>query len=114
MWGQSTVGPEPCWRGGGGEPGDPGPLEPPTGAVVLGAVDGSGLAADTIAAAPPTRSSAESAAVTTVRRMPEAAGREAAAIGSMIGVGTVTGADAGATGGVVHSIESPSCGMSGP
>ena len=63
MFGQSAVEPV-CCRGAGEVP------EPPDGAVVLGAEDGSGLAAETAAAAPPTRSSAESAAVMTVRRMP--------------------------------------------
>ena len=51
MFGQFAV--EPACLGGVVE--DP-PLD---GAVVLGAEDGSGLAAETAAAAPPTRSSAE-------------------------------------------------------
>jgi hypothetical protein len=85
------------------------PPEPSDGVVVvLGDADGSGLAADTSAAAPPTRSSADSAAVRTVRRRPELVGVEVAAIGSIAGGGTVAGAGAGTTGGVVHSMESPS------
>src|SRR5437899_10258609 len=42
----------------------------PDGAVVLGAVDGAGLAAETAATPPPTRSSAEMAPVRTIRRKP--------------------------------------------
>jgi len=103
------VEPEPCWRGAGCEPGVPGPLEPPDGAVVLGAVDGSGLAADTTAAAPPTRSSADNAAVITARRMPELLDTVAlGVVGSVAATGTATGTGAGTTGGVVHSMRSPS------
>ena len=85
MFGQSAVEPEPCWRGAARRS-----PEPPDGAVVLGAADGSGLAAETAAAAPPTRSSADSAAVMTVRRMPEPL--EVGAAGSIAGVGTSAGA----------------------
>jgi hypothetical protein len=42
----------------------------PDGAVVLGAVDGAGLAAETAATPPPTSSSAEIAPVRTIRRRP--------------------------------------------
>jgi hypothetical protein len=42
----------------------------PDGAVVPGAVDGAGLAAETAATPPPTRSSAEMAPVRTTRRKP--------------------------------------------
>src|SRR3954454_12830015 len=101
MWGQSTVEPEPCWRGAGCEPGVPGPLEPLYGAVVLGAVDGSGLAADTTDGAPPTRSSADSAAVITAGDMPEPV--DAVAM-DVVGSVAATGTDAGTTGGVVHSM----------
>ena len=58
MFGQFAVEPE-CVRGV--------PV-PPDGAVVLGADDGSGLAAETAATPPPTRSSAEIAAVRTVAK----------------------------------------------
>ena len=60
LFGQSPVVPE-CVRGA--------PV-PPDGAVVLGADDGAGLAAETTATPPPTRSSAETAAVRTARRTP--------------------------------------------
>ena len=63
MFGQFTVEPPVCFGGVVDVP----PLD---GVVVLGAAEGSGLAAETAAAAPPTRSSAEMAAVMTVRRMP--------------------------------------------
>jgi len=63
MFGQFAVDPPAC---SGGVVDDP-PLD---GAVVLGAADGSGLAADTAAAAPPTRSRAEMPAVITARRIP--------------------------------------------
>lgn len=45
-------------------------VPPPDGAVTLGAAEGSGLAAETTATAPPTRSIAETAAVRTVRLRP--------------------------------------------
>jgi hypothetical protein len=100
MFGQFTPEPEPCWRGAGAVP------EPPDGAVVLGADDGSGLAAETTAAAPPMRSSAESAAVRTVRRMPLEP-FEVDAAGSVGAKTTSTGGVAGTTGGVVHSMGAP-------
>ena len=63
MFGQFAVDPPACF---GGVVDDP-PLD---GAVVLGAADGSGLAADTAAAAPPTSSRPEMPAVITARRIP--------------------------------------------
>ncbi|MFL5651826.1 MAG: hypothetical protein ACJ77V_07135 [Chloroflexota bacterium] len=107
--GQSAAEPDPCCRGAGCVPGMPELPEPSDGAVVLGAVVGSGLAADTTAAAPPTRSSADSAAVMTARRGPEPVdevGLDDA--GSIAASGTATGTGAGTTGGVVHSMRSPS------
>ena len=65
--------------------------------VVLGAAEGVGLAAFTMAAAPPTRSSAETPAVRTARRIP--LGRVAGAAGTA-GVGGCAGA-AGRSGGAV-------------
>lgn len=102
--------PDPCWRGAGWVLVPPGAPDGAVvlGAVVLGAADGSGLAADTTATAPPTSSSAESAAVMTARRMPEPVEWEGSAIGSVAGVGTAAGAGAGTTGGVVQSMGSPS------
>jgi hypothetical protein len=55
----------------------------PEGAVAPGAVDGAGLAAETTATAPPTRSSAEMAPVRTMRRRP--IGRDPTAAGSTDG-----------------------------
>jgi hypothetical protein len=64
MFGQSALEPEPWLRGG--------VVVVPSDGVVLGAgeADGSGLAAETTATPPPTRSNAASAAVSTVRRTP--------------------------------------------
>jgi hypothetical protein len=99
MFGQLAVEPE-CCRGAGEVP------EPPDGAVVLGADDGSGLAAETAAAAPPTRSSAESAAVMTARRIPLEP-FEVGAAGSIAGGAISAGLGAGTSGGVVHSMDAP-------
>jgi hypothetical protein len=63
MFGQFAVEPPVCFGGVVDVP-------PFDGAVVLGADEGSGLAAETAAAAPPTRSSAEMPAVMTARRRP--------------------------------------------
>ena len=75
-FGQSALVPAPFWRGVW----VPEPLEPPEpsdGAVVPGDADGSGLAADTTAAAPPTSRSPEMAAVRSARRTLELVDREA-------------------------------------
>ncbi len=61
MFGQLAL--EPVWVRGVVVP----PLD---GAVVLGADDGAGLAADTAATPPPTRSRPETAAVRMARRQP--------------------------------------------
>ena len=69
-----------CPRRSGAAVWVPEPLEPPEpsdGAVVPGDADGSGLAADTTAAAPPTSRSPEMAAVRSARRTPELVDREA-------------------------------------
>jgi len=58
----------PLWFGRVDGAVDP-PLEPPL-VVGAGELDGSGLAAETTAAAPPTRSSPDSSAVATMRLMP--------------------------------------------
>jgi hypothetical protein len=66
--------------------------DPPDGAVVLGADEGAGLAAETAATPPPTSSSAEMAAVRTVRRRPlvvlVATGSAGASTGGVVGAGT--------------------------
>jgi hypothetical protein len=81
MFGQSAVEPPVCFGGVVDVP-------PFDGAVVLGADDGSGLAAETAAAAPPTRSSAEMPAVMTARRMPPV---RVTCAGSMAGGGGCAG-----------------------
>jgi hypothetical protein len=75
------------------------------GVVVLGADEapGSGLAAETTAAAPPTRSSAESAAVSTVRLSPEPFVCGAAGSGGAIGAGWTGVRGAGSAGWSCHS-----------
>jgi hypothetical protein len=75
------------------------------GVVVLGADEapGSGLAAETTAAAPPTRSSAESAAVSTVRLSPEPFVCDAAGSGGAIGAGWTGVRGAGSAGWSCHS-----------
>jgi hypothetical protein len=60
MFGQFTLDPE-CVRG---------VPAPPEGAVVLGADEGAGLAAETAATPPPTSSNPETTAVRTARRRP--------------------------------------------
>ena len=72
---------------------------PPDGAVVLGADDGAGLAADTAATPPPTSSRAETAAVRTVRRRPPG-------LVSVV-VGATGGAWDGSSGWKVDSMRSP-------
>ena len=64
---------------------------------------GSGLAAETTAAAPPTRSSAESAAVSTVRLSPEPFVCGAAGSGGAIGAGWTGVRGAGSAGWSCHS-----------
>jgi hypothetical protein len=89
MFGQFTLDPV-CVRGV--------PV-PPEGGVVLGADDGAGLAAETAATPPPTRSSPETIAVRTARRRP---------FGFDPGVaGCTTGGCAGSSGWYVHSMTSP-------
>jgi hypothetical protein len=66
------------------------PWGAPLGAVVPGAVDGAGLAAETAATPPPTRSSAEMAPVRTTRRRPFGLGSTVA--------GTAGGGCAGSSG----------------
>ena len=67
MFGQFAVEPPVCFGGVVDVP-------PFDGAVVLGADDGSGLAAETAATPPPTRSKPEMTAVMTARRMPPVRG----------------------------------------
>jgi hypothetical protein len=67
----------------------PAPPGVPDGAVVPGAVDGAGLAAETAATPPPTRSSAEMAPVRTTRRRPVDRGSTA---GVTAGAGVAGGA----------------------
>jgi hypothetical protein len=72
---------------------------PPEGVVVLGADDGAGLAAETAATPPPTRSSPETTAVRTARRRP---------LGLVSTVAGSTGEGcAGSSGWYVHSMTSP-------
>ncbi len=102
MFGQSAVlPPEPRWGrvDGSAAPGVVGVVVPGVdGSVVLGAEEelGSGLAADTTATAPPTRRSAESAPVSTIRLMPEPvvcdAGASAGVMGATTGCAGVKGA----------------------
>jgi hypothetical protein len=75
------------------------------GVVVLGADEapGSGLAAETTAAAPPTRSSAESAAVSTARLSPEPFVCGAAGSGGARGAGWTGVRGAGSAGWSCHS-----------
>jgi hypothetical protein len=75
------------------------------GFVVLGADEapGSGLAAETTAAAPPTRSSADSAAVSTVRLSPEPFVCGAAGSGGARGAGWTGVRGAGSAGWSCHS-----------
>jgi hypothetical protein len=103
LFGQSARVPVPFWRGVWvPDPSDP--AEPSDGAVVLGDVDGSGLAADTTAAAPPTSRSPEIAAVRIARRTPELVERGSGAVEPTVGGAPAAGLGAGTTGGVVHSI----------
>jgi hypothetical protein len=76
---------------------------PPDGAVVLGADDGAGLAAETAATPPPTSSRAETAAVRTVRRRP--LGRASDVAGAT--GGAAGGACAGTSGWKDVSMRSP-------
>jgi hypothetical protein len=103
MFGQSAVLPPAPWLGrveGVVVPSVDGSV------VVLGADEapGSGLAAETTAAAPPTRSNAESAAVSTVRLRPGPVVRVAAGSGGEMGAGWSGVRGAGDAGWSCHSM----------